>query len=107
MCALSLLAHEAAHIGMALALGLQVKRIGVSFRGPYIVREQGAPFTNAAVALAGPLTNLLLALFYGDLSPQFGLVNLILGGFNLLPVPHSDGRRAWAAIREGRSLLSE
>jgi Zn-dependent protease len=100
-CALSLILHEAAHVSTALALGLRVKRIGVSLKGPYIVRERGTPWENALVSLAGPSVNLLIALFYWDLAPQLALINLVLGAFNLLPIPHSDGRRAGAAIRAG------
>lgn len=98
-CAISLIVHEAAHVATALALGLRVRRVGVSLKGPYIVREPGTPWENALVSLAGPGINLLIALLFWDVAPQFALINLVLGAFNLLPFPHSDGRRASAAVR--------
>jgi len=35
--------HESSHIAAAKLLGLHVKRLGISWRGPYIVRESGTP----------------------------------------------------------------
>jgi Zn-dependent protease len=92
-CAVSLVAHEAAHILAALGLGIRVKRAGVNWRGPYIVREQGTPYANAMVSAAGPLINLLLALVFWHDWPSCAIANLVLGLSNLLPIPCSDGRR--------------
>jgi len=39
-------------LAAAIALGVRVKRVGISWRGPYIVREQGQPlFPNEPHAL--------------------------------------------------------
>ena len=70
-------------------------------------------YGNAMVAAAGPVTNLLLALIgltifglwvkYGSLGPEgvptagqrffwlFGMINLVLCVFNMLPIPPLDG----------------
>jgi len=65
----------------------------------------------AAVALAGPLSNFLLAVICGlilrfDLSNsvatpillQVILINLVLGTFNLVPIPPLDGSKVIAAF---------
>ena len=99
-CVLAITLHELAHIGLARACGLRVKRMGISWIGPYLVREQGTAVVNACVALAGPLANLALALAFWHAVPLFAQVSLILGAYNLLPfVPHTDGKRAWGALR--------
>lgn len=99
-CVLAIALHELAHIALARACGLRVKRIGISWIGPYLVREQGAAAINICVTLAGPVTNLLLAVAFWRAAPLFAQVNLILGAYNLLPfVPQTDGRRAWNALR--------
>ncbi len=91
--------HEAGHVTCARLLGLKVRRLGLNWHGPYVVREQGDPLQNLAVSLAGPLMNLLLAgsmalaPWLGVPAVIFGLYNLVLGVYNLLPIPCSDGRR--------------
>ena len=98
--ALALAAHELGHVGCALALDVRVKRAGLSWRGPYIVRESGSDVQNLAIALAGPLVNLLLAALLpiyarvvGVGGVMFAFSNVTLAIFNLLPLPLSDGRR--------------
>jgi Zn-dependent protease len=87
----------------ALAMGVRVKRVGITLKGPYIVREQGPPFANLCIALAGPVLNLALALSFWRFAPLFGLVNLALGGYNLLPfISGLDGYHALAAYRKLR-----
>jgi Zn-dependent protease len=101
-CLIALVVHELAHIAVALANGLRVKRVGISWRGPYVVREKGSPRVNACVALAGPVANLALTAICWHFWPLFAEVNLILGGYNLIPfIPKTDGRHAWQALRAG------
>jgi len=52
---LSVIIHEAAHVAIAWMHGVKIKRVGVSWRGPFIVREQGEPTADARIAIAGPL----------------------------------------------------
>jgi len=102
-CLLSLLAvglHELAHAAMARNLGLKVKRVGICWKGAYIVRESGTPMVNGCVALAGPLTNLALAIAFHRLWPGFAELNLVLGLFNLIPFKSSDGHRALQCWKE-------
>lgn len=88
--------HEGSHVLAAVALDVKVKRVGLSWRGPYIVREPGTPAQCIAIALAGPLANLLTAavcLVVGQ-GVDLCTASLVLGAFNLLPIPSSDGLRA-------------
>lgn len=105
-CVIALVAHELAHVALARACGLQVKRIGVSWRGPYVVREKGSPVANVCIALAGPVANITLALALWYTAPLFARVNLILGAYNLLPfIPKTDGRHALQALRERKTAV--
>src|SRR3954447_12122713 len=99
--ALSLIAlafHEAAHIVMAWALGIRVKRVGISWRGPFVIREAGGPRANICIALVGPLMNLILAACFRTYAPNFAFLNLALGLSNLLPIQGSDGLRIWTVL---------
>jgi len=92
-CFISLLVHEAAHVCTGAVFGLRVKRVGITWRGPYIVREQGDALANVIVSAAGPLANVVLAVATWRLSASFGLANLVLGLANLWPTRNSDGGR--------------
>jgi stage IV sporulation protein FB len=94
----AMLLHELGHIAAALVCGVKVKKVGLSRTGLYTVREAGPRWANLCVSLAGPLTNLLLAIAFRDLLPGFAWVNLIACGYNLLPIPNSDGRRIRALL---------
>jgi hypothetical protein len=59
---LAVIIHEAAHVTIAWTQGVKIKRVGISWRGPFIVREQREATADAKIAIAGPLANLLLAL---------------------------------------------
>lgn len=66
-----------------------------------MVREEGVPFVNLCVVLAGPMLNLVLAFAYWYSAREFALINLVLGASNVLPfLPGGDGRNAMAAIRK-------
>jgi Zn-dependent protease len=90
--------HEVGHLLAARAVGVNVKTIGFTWKGMYMVREAGPPAKNLVVSLAGPLMNALLLLFW-PLSPAFGLANLCFAFCNLLPIQNSDGERAWTCWR--------
>jgi Zn-dependent protease len=94
---LVILLHEAAHIVAARTLGIHIKRIGVSWKGIYIVRECGTPLGNMLTTLAGPFANLFLA-FAWPVSHEFAVVSLIFGVINLVPFAGSDGQRAFTQL---------
>jgi Zn-dependent protease len=93
---ISVVLHEAAHLVTAFAIRVKVKRIGLNWRGPYIVREPGTPIENTVISLAGPAINLLLCILSYHVAPTFAWVNGFLSVFNLLPfIPSSDGQRVY------------
>jgi Zn-dependent protease len=96
---LSLLLHESAHVLMVYLTGVRVKHIGLSWQGPYVVRETGTPLQNTFISLAGPDINLLMCVLCWHLSRTFTLVNGFLALINLLPVPLSDGLRVYRIWR--------
>jgi len=103
----AILLHEMAHIAAALALRVKIHRIGVNWRGPYVVREHGTERRNLSITLAGPGANLAFALLFHRISPNFAFCNLIIGVTNLLPLPSSDGARALNLIRQRRGSLAQ
>lgn len=100
---LVLLLHEAAHLAAAMALGIHVKRVGVSCKGMYIVRDAGAPVANMVTTLAGPFFNVLLAVAFPSLH-EFALMNLIFGITNMIPFGGSDGQRALTLLSRDSRL---
>jgi Zn-dependent protease len=95
---LAVLVHELAHIAMARVLGVTVYAVGMSWRGPYVRRESGTEGQNMAITLAGPGVNLVLAILMCRANPASAINNLTLGLFNLLPIPGSDGSRAYSIV---------
>ena len=91
--------HEGAHAATAALLNVKVKRVGINWRGPYIVRETGSVPQNLTITLAGPLMNIFLVLFWTPF-PVFGMVNLVLAVTNLLPFKGSDGARAFGCLKQ-------
>ncbi len=77
---------------------------------PYNLRDQ--KYGSAKVALAGPLANFIIALFFGLILRFIPLVNLSLAGFlaiivqinlillvfNIIPIPPLDGSKVIAAV---------
>jgi Zn-dependent protease len=99
--------HEAAHVLVALAIGIKVKRIGLEWKGLYTIRDPGPPLKNLVVTLAGPLMNAILIVSW-HWWPVFGLANLIFAVVNLLPIAGSDGLRVahcWREMHEKRLLV--
>lgn len=86
---MGIILHEAGHAAAAVAQGLKIRKVGISWKGAYVIRQAGTPLQNATVALAGPVVNaILFMLLPGDM----GLANLMLAVINLLPFKGSDGR---------------
>jgi Zn-dependent protease len=106
LLALSLLAHELGHVAMALALGMQVRRVVIFLLGGVseIEGESERPGEEYLVAVAGPLVTLLLAGLSAAAYPltadgtvlramlaALAGANLLVLVFNLLPGLPLDG----------------
>jgi Zn-dependent protease len=86
--------HEAGHYMMAQLRGVRVKRLGISWIGPYLVRERGSSTDNIWIAFAGPAANLLFFVWSLLLGESISAASqLFLGVTNLVPVPGLDGHR--------------
>lgn len=92
--------HESSHAVAALAQGLRVKRVGISWKGVYLIREAGSARANIITSLAGPVSNLIAGCICWHYAPWFAMGNLLFGLSNLAPfLAGSDGARVWALIR--------
>ena len=120
----AVLGHEIAHALSARALGLQVHRIVADLWGGHTAFDGTGvtPGRNAVVSVSGPLANLAMAgvgVALGFVLPEslngfarpFVVLNLLLGGFNLLPGLPLDGGQlvqslVWGVTgRRDRGLL--
>ncbi|HUZ09941.1 MAG TPA: site-2 protease family protein [Acidimicrobiales bacterium] len=118
----SLLAHEVSHAVVARRNGIGVRRITLWLFGGVSELESEAltPGADFRIAVVGPLTSFVLAGVYGALAfllPETGgneavlvsaigwlaWVNLLLGGFNLIPAAPLDGGRVLRAALWRRS----
>ena len=110
----SVLVHELSHSLVAMSKGIPVRRITLFVFGGVseISREAERPSVEAAIAIVGPLTSLVLGglfflLFFTvgrteehmeGITFWLGYVNLALAVFNMLPGFPMDGGRVFRAI---------
>jgi Zn-dependent protease len=110
----SVLAHELAHSVLARSRGLGVRDIVLFIFGGVseITDESKTPGTEVLVAVVGPLTSVLVGVFFllvamvaRDPAPPvaavctyLGIINLILAAFNLIPGFPLDGGRVLRGI---------
>ena len=111
---LSVLVHELAHSVIAQRAGIPIKSITLFIFGgvSQMTREPEQPGLEFRMALAGPLTSLVIggvfwgiwAAAEGSSAPLAGLafwlgwINLVLAGFNLIPGFPLDGGRVLRSI---------
>jgi len=108
----SVVAHELSHALVARRFGLKVEGITLFIFGgaTSIDQDSRTPREEALIALAGPVTSILIGgvLLGVDLliaQPQvgalvgwLGVINLVLGAFNLIPGFPMDGGRVLRAL---------
>ncbi len=89
--------HELIHIAFIIAFGGKISEITFSIFGGNIKRSKALKLTNLKeffISISAPATNILagalLVLFNIRL---WGYINLIIGGFNILPFYDFDGGR--------------
>ncbi len=99
----SLMVHEVGHMVVARLLWVPVREIGLRMGGAYNRRAYATRRRDEIlISAAGPLTNLGLSLpllWVPHYGAQLALCNFMLGVFNLLPLPSSDGLRIVRMIR--------
>jgi len=111
---LSVLVHELAHSVVAQRAGIPIKSITLFIFGgvSQMTKEPGQPAVEFRMALAGPLTSLVIGgIFWGiwagvrgyseplaGLAFWLGWINLVLAGFNLIPGFPLDGGRVLRSI---------
>lgn len=108
----SVLAHELGHSWVALRYGIPVRGINLLIFGgvAQIERDPHSPLAEFLIAIAGPLTSLLLGGFFGlvflgmraypaleAISRYLLRINLMLAAFNLIPGFPLDGGRVLRA----------
>ena len=109
----SVLVHELAHSLVALRYGIPVPRITLFLFGgvSQIATEPPSAASEFWIAIAGPITSLVIAAICWEIEPLFAqaelvfalvkylaLLNLILALFNLIPGFPLDGGRVFRAI---------
>jgi Zn-dependent protease len=87
----SALLHELGHAVAAWFFGAPVKRIGLKWKGGYIIRGRVGDWRDQVVTLAGPAVGLVVWMMLGD--SVWGNVNLWCSLINLIPLWGTDGDR--------------
>lgn len=99
VCLLFIAFHEFAHMFIASIYGIKTKRLNVSISGFSIILDKrnikGLKWL--VIYLAGPLSNVLLALLFKNISMVY-TINLVLAVINLVPIYPLDGYNVFCLL---------
>ena len=95
---LALALHELGHLAVLTFCNIPILRIRLRFADVEILTGPLPYRVELLCALAGPLVNLALYCCTRRILAPFAAVNLLLGGFNLLPLLPLDGGRSLRAL---------
>ena len=100
---LAFAAHEGAHLLLLSLFGGRLRSLQLTWKGARILTEQGRMGYGGELlaVMAGPGIDLLLAVLSagrGETADLFSGINLVLGIFNLLPLPGLDGGRMFRLL---------
>ncbi|MCI8623969.1 MAG: hypothetical protein HFG26_09955 [Provencibacterium sp.] len=94
--------HEAVHLFFLLSFQIRIRSFSLLPYGARLDCDLSTlpAWKKAAVYLSAPAAGLCVGLFYRAIDPAsiFGVFNLCLGAFNLLPLPPLDGGNALTAF---------
>ena len=98
--------HESGHVAFILLSSQKIVSVSIMPCGLDIKREGSSSYlTDAAIYIAGPLFNIVFALFSYIFLPSLAFANLAFGVFNLLPVIPLDGGCTLRALMLNYSTL--
>lgn len=104
---LAALFHELGHGFCLRLLKIPVLSIRVGMSGTVIETALLSGWREALCAAAGPFVNLVVGISFARAFPAFSFLNLLLMGFNLLPVfPLDGGRIVRAFFPEAAHVVS-
>lgn len=90
---LAAVCHELGHIGALLVCRKKILRVNIGIAGAVMETEPLGYTQELFCAVMGPAINLLLFCIFLHTNFMFSFVNLLLLGYNLLPVYPLDGGR--------------
>ena len=107
---LAALCHELGHLLALRLAGAEVERLRLTAFGAEILADtRFLPYPREILCtLAGPAVNLALALILSRMAGDYILAgaNLLLGGFNLLPIPPLDGSKVLFSLLPERAYYT-
>lgn len=99
LCILAAIVHECGHLFSMLCFKIKPDYIKLRAFDIVICAKTDKSFlSDFLITLFGPVSNLLFSCLFYKISPDFSMINLLIGLFNLLPVESFDGGHALSVL---------